>query len=223
MFNGEKNMEFKAVIFDLDGVICSTDKYHYLAWKAIADEQGIYFDEKINNLLRGVSRMESLEIILKNAARPYGEEEKRELAERKNQYYRKLLHNMSPADLPENVYSTLLTLRRAGLLLAIGSSSKNTPFILGQLGLGGFFDAVADGNSITRSKPDPEVFLLAAKKLGAAPEDCLVVEDAVPGALTGHAAGMKVACVGDSAQNLAGDYNLERMEQLIPIAVPNAD
>lgn len=212
-------MNYKAVIFDLDGVICSTDRYHYLAWKAIADELGIYFDEEINNRLRGVSRMASLEIILSNADRSYDEEEKQDLAERKNQCYRELLHQMSPADLPDNVAMTLQNLRRAGVRLAIGSSSKNTPFILERLGLGDYFDAVADGNSITRSKPDPEVFLLAAERLGMDPKDCLVVEDAVPGAQAGHAGGMQVACVGDAAQNRAGDYNLASMEQLIPIVL----
>lgn len=207
----------KGVIFDLDGVLCFTDHYHFLAWKSIADKEGIYFDEEINNLLRGVSRMESLEIVLKNGNRDYSMAEKQVLAEQKNQYYRALLNKMSPSDLPENVRHTLQELRRMGMLLAVGSSSKNTPLILDRLGLGQFFDAVADGNSITHSKPDPEVFLLAAEKLGLVPTDCLVVEDAVSGAQAGHAAGMKVACVGDAAKQKAGDYNLEDISEVLNI------
>lgn len=207
----------KGIIFDLDGVICFTDHYHFLAWKSIADKEGIYFDEKINNLLRGVSRMESLEIILKNGNRNYSAAEKQALAEQKNQYYRALLDKMSPSDLPENVRYTLQKLRRTGMRLAVGSSSKNTPLILNRLGLGQFFDAVADGNSITHSKPDPEVFLLAAERLGLAPKDCLVVEDAVSGAQAGHAAGMKVACVGDAAKQKTGDYNLEDISEVLNI------
>ena len=175
-------MRYSGIIFDLDGVICSTDEYHYLAWKALADRLRIPFDRERNDLLRGVSRMQSLEIILEKSGRSFTAAEKAALAEEKNSLYRRLLGRMSPADLPDDVRRTLGALRGAGLRLAIGSSSKNTPFILRQIGLEGFFDAVADGNCITRSKPDPEVFLKAAEMLGLPPRDCLVVEDAVSGA-----------------------------------------
>ena len=152
-------MKYQAVIFDLDGVICFTDEYHYLAWKQMADSLGVYFDREINNRLRGVSRMESLEIVLERYEGPaLSAERKAELAAMKNDIYRESLAQMSPADLSDEVRSTLDGLRGMGLKLAIGSSSKNTPFILGQLGLGSYFDAVSDGNNITRSKPDPEVF-----------------------------------------------------------------
>ena len=124
---------------------------------------------------------------------------------------------MSTADLSSEVKETLDALRAKGLKLAIGSSSKNTPFILHQLGLDGYFDAVSDGNNITRSKPDPEVFLKAAEFLGMDPSVCLVVEDAISGAEAGHAAGMKVACVGDAAKNRAGDWNLEHFSELTGI------
>lgn len=205
----------KAVIFDLDGVICSTDEYHYRAWKAMADGMGIPFDRTVNNRLRGVSRMASLEIVLeKYTGAPLSPEKKTELATRKNDLYRESLGEMSPADLSGDVRETLEALRTAGLKLAIGSSSKNTPFILRQIGLDGFFDAVADGNCITRSKPDPEVFLKAAEMLGLPPEACLVVEDAVSGAEAGHAGGMKVACVGDAAKNGAGDWNMNAVSDL---------
>lgn len=206
---------FQAVIFDLDGVICSTDEYHYRAWKAMADGMGIPFDRTINNRLRGVSRIASLEIILeKYTGAPLSPEKKAELAEQKNDLYRESLGEMSTADLSDDVRETLEALRKAGLKLAIGSSSKNTPFILRQIGLEGFFDAVADGNCITRSKPDPEVFLKAAEMLGLPPEACLVVEDAVSGAEAGHAGGMKVACVGDAAKSGAGDWNMDAVSDL---------
>ena len=211
-------MKFDAVIFDLDGVICSTDEYHYKAWKAMADSMGIPFDRTINNRLRGVSRMASLESILEKYSGPaLTAEQKTALAEKKNNLYREYLHEMSTADLPADVSETLKALRDAGLKLAIGSSSKNTPFILGQIGLSGYFDAVSDGNNITRSKPDPEVFVKAAEMLGIPADRCLVVEDAVSGAEAGHRGGMKVACVGDAAKNGAGDWNMESIRELTEI------
>lgn len=211
-------MRFKAVIFDLDGVICFTDEYHYLAWKQVADELGAYFDRDINNRLRGVSRMDSLDIILENYhGEPLSAEKKLEIAERKNGLYREYLKKMNTADLPDEVRDTLMRLRELGLKLAIGSSSKNTKLILERIGLSGFFDAVSDGNNISHSKPDPEVFLKAADMMGADPADCLVVEDAVSGAQAGHAGGMQVACLEDASARKAGDYNLSAFSQLLDI------
>lgn len=211
-------MNFKAIIFDLDGVICSTDEYHYQAWKKMADSMGIYFDRTINNRLRGVSRMESLEIILESyQGQPLSDAKKEELATMKNDIYRESLHQMSTADLSDEVRDTLNALRAKGLRLAIGSSSKNTPFILKRLGLENFFDAVSDGNNITRSKPDPEVFLKAAQFVDMEPADCLVVEDAVSGAQAGHAGGFQVACVGDASAAGAGDFNLKSFGQLLEL------
>ena len=209
--------EFDAVIFDLDGVICYTDEYHYRAWKVIADNNGIPFDRTINNRLRGVSRMASLEIILEKSACPFSEAEKEELASQKNEIYKQLLSEMTPKDLPEGVRITLDALREKKYLLAIGSSSKNTPFILQQIGLSGYFDAVSDGNNITHSKPDPEVFLKAAQMLNVVPSRCLVVEDAVSGAQAAHRGGMKAACVGDASREGAGDWNLRSVEELAEI------
>ena len=211
-------MNFKAVIFDLDGVICFTDEYHYRAWQKMADELGVYFDRKINNRLRGVSRMESLGIILERyEGEPLSDERKVELATYKNDLYRESLKEMSPADLSDEVKNTLDALRAKGLKLGIGSSSKNTPFILGQIGLGTYFDAVSDGNNITHSKPDPEVFLKAAQFLGMDPSDCLVVEDAVSGAEAGHRGGFQVACVGDASAAGAGDYNMKTFADLLGV------
>ena len=211
-------MGFKAIIFDLDGVICFTDEYHYLAWKATADSIGVPFDRTVNNRLRGVSRMESLDIILENCPHPLSTAEKEVLAEQKNQQYQDCLRGMTPGDLPTEVRETLDGLRQKGLRLAVGSSSKNTPLILHQIGLDGFFDAVADGNGVKRSKPAPDVFLLAAELLKIGPADCLVVEDAVSGAQAAHAAGMRAACVGDAAQNQAGDYNMGSIRELLKLA-----
>lgn len=208
-------MKYQGIIFDLDGVICSTDHYHYLAWKALADRLGIYFDETINNRLRGVSRMASLEIVLEQSAVSYSEEEKAAFAEEKNNLYRELLKNMSPADLAPEVKETMDALRAKGLKLGIGSSSRNTKFILSQIGLGGYFDKISDGTNITRSKPDPEVFLKAAEYLELPPEGCLVVEDAKAGIQAATAAGMDSAAIGDAVQCGLATYSLSCFSDLL--------
>ena len=208
-------MKYKGVIFDLDGVICSTDHYHYLAWKALADRLGAYFDETINNRLRGVSRMASLDIVLERYNGTLSEEEKLAAAEEKNNRYRELLKEMTPADLSPEVKSTLDALREKGLLLGIGSSSKNTKFILSRIGLGDYFDKISDGTNITRSKPDPEVFLKAAEYLGLEPKDCLVVEDAKAGIQAALAAGMDAAAIGDAVSCGLATYNLGSFSDLL--------
>lgn len=211
-------MKYQAIIFDLDGVICHTDKYHYKAWKALADKLGIYFDEVINNRLRGVSRMESLEIILERYNGQMSEEEKVKCATEKNEIYKELLKEMSSADLSDEVKETLLALRKKGLKLAIGSSSKNAPFILGQIGLGEFFDAISDGNNITKSKPDPEVFVKAAEYLDIPCEKCLVVEDAVAGLEAAMAGNMDSAAIGDAVKSKLGTYKLMSFKDLLNVA-----
>ena len=208
-------MKYRGVIFDLDGVICSTDEYHYLAWKALADRLNIPFDRERNNLLRGVSRAASLNIILEKSDQTYTDEEKAALAEEKNTLYRELLGNMSTADLSDDVKITLEALRKTDLKLAIGSSSKNTPFILERIGLGSFFDAVADGNCITRSKPDPEVFLKAAEMLGLAPADCLVAEDARAGVEAAVAGGFDCAAIGDAWDDERARWHLNRFSDIL--------
>lgn len=210
-------MKYQAVIFDLDGVICHTDKYHYQAWKAVADELGIYFDEEINNRLRGVSRMESFEIILERYDGTMSQEEKVFYTEKKNNVYKELLKNMSTQDLSEEVKDTLEGLREKGLKLAIGSSSKNARFILGQLGLGDFFDAISDGNNIQNSKPDPEVFLKAAEFIGKNPVDCLVVEDAKAGIQAAHGGHMHCAAIGDAVSCNLAEYNLKSFTELLKV------
>lgn len=206
--------KYTGVIFDLDGVICFTDKYHYQAWKRVADKLGIEFNETINNRLRGVSRMDSLEIILERYDGTLSQAEKEALATEKNDLYRQLLSNMSPADLSPEVKETMDALRAAGLRLAIGSSSKNTKFILERLGLSGYFDAISDGTNITRSKPDPEVFLMAAEFLGMKPESCLVVEDAQAGIQAACAGGFDSAGLGEAAACGRATYAMETFSQL---------
>ena len=210
-------MKYKAVIFDLDGVICHTDMYHYQAWKQIADELGIYFDEEINNRLRGVSRMESFEIILERYEGTMSLEDKVVYTTRKNEAYKELLKDMSPADLSREVKETLDGLRAKGLKLAIGSSSKNAGFILERLGLDGYFDAVSDGNNITRSKPDPEVFVKAAQLVGEASGDCLVVEDAKAGLEAAIGGGMDCAAMGDAVASGLATYDLTEFSDLLKI------
>lgn len=207
----------KAVIFDLDGVIVSTDEQHYLGWQALADRLGIPFSREDNSRFRGVSRMACMDILAELGGKAYSPEEKAAHATWKNDYYRNLLAEMSPADLSEEVRSTLDALRARGLKLAIGSSSKNAKFILERIGLRDYFDAVSDGTNISRSKPDPEVFLKAAEFLGLHPEECLVVEDATSGVDAAHAGGMKAAAVGDAAARHCGDYNLRQFSELLSI------
>lgn len=212
-------MGIKGVIFDLDGVIVFTDKFHYQAWKKAADELGVYFDEKINNRLRGVSRMESLEIILENYhGEPLSGEEKERIAAQKNETYRELLRTMTPADVTEEVRNTLAELRRMGIRLAVGSSSKNAKFILERVGLTEAFDRISDGTNITRSKPDPEVFRKAAEFLELAPQDCLVVEDAAAGIDAAIAGGMHSAAIGDAVRYGKAEYNIQALPELISIA-----
>lgn len=209
--------QIKAIIFDLDGVICSTDKYHYLAWKKLADRLGIYFDEKINQKLRGVSRMESLEIVLGERSDSYTEEEKQAFAEEKNNIYKEYLSTMTPADLSEETRETLEGLRKRGYLLAIGSSSKNTRQILNQLGLGDFFDAIADGTQITYSKPNPEVFLLAANMLGVNPEEALVIEDADSGIQAAYAGEFRAIGIHTPENQPDSDISIKRIANLLDI------
>ena len=207
-------MKYAGIIFDLDGVICSTDEYHYLAWKTLADRLRIPFDRERNNLLRGVSRMASLEILLEKSDQTYSDQEKAAFAEEKNAAYRELLGRMSPDDLSDDVKDTLALLRQTDLKLAIGSSSRNTPYILKRIGLDGFFDAVADGNCITRSKPDPEVFLKAAEMIGLRPADCLVVEDAHAGVEAAVSGGFDCAAMGDAKDDDRAVLHLNRFSDL---------
>lgn len=211
-------MNYKGIIFDLDGVIVFTDKFHYQAWKVIADEMGIYFDEQINHRLRGVSRMDSLDIILERyEGAPLSQEEKNALAEKKNNIYRDLLQTMSPADVSDEVRSTLVELRNRGVKIALGSSSKNAKFILEKVELIQLFDEISDGTNITKSKPDPEVFSMAVQFLGLEPQECLVVEDADAGIEAAVAGGMHPVGIGEAAANEKAEYKLNSFADLLVI------
>jgi len=207
----------KGIIFDLDGVIVKTDELHYRAWKRLADAEGIFFDREINNRLRGVSRMASLEIILERSPRTYSAEEKNRLASIKNQYYVELLKTLTPDDIMPGVTKTLEELKRRKILTAIGSSSKNARAILEQIKLANVFDAVADGNDIINSKPAPDVFLKAADKLGLRPAECAVVEDAKAGIVAAKNAGMLAIAVFDAKKSHLADHKLEDIGELINI------
>ena len=211
-------MNIKGLIFDLDGVIVFTDYFHYLAWKKIADELGIYFDETINNRLRGVSRMESLEIILERYnGVPLSDEQKKEFAEKKNNIYREYLKTMTRKDVSDEVRKTLAELRRRGFLLAIGSSSKNAKFILERVELTDAFDKISDGTNIVHSKPDPEVFLKAAEYLSLAPSECAVIEDAFAGIDAAKAGNMIAVAIGDATFYDRADVKLEQFSDLLAL------
>ncbi len=207
----------KGIIFDLDGVIVSTDQYHYEAWKALADREGIYFNKNINNRLRGVSRRESLMIILEKSQRKYNELEIEEMLNYKNEIYRNSLNKLTKIDIMSGVVELLEYLESQNIKKAIGSSSKNTMLILDKIGLKAKFDYIVDGIMITNTKPDPEVFIKARLGLGLQEDECLVVEDAVAGVMASHYANIKAIAVGDAAKNKKGDYNLDNILDLIKI------
>lgn len=197
----------KGVIFDLDGVLVSTDELHYLAWKQLADELGITaFTKEDNKRQRGVSRMASLEVVLEKGDKTYTDEEKVELATRKNNYYLKMLDTLTESDLLPGARETLLMLHEKGVLTGLGSASKNAPVILEKTGILSLFDKISCGLDTTKSKPDPEVFLVAAKKLELSPEECLVVEDSQAGIDAAKAGGMKSLAVGPLYQTMGADY-----------------
>jgi beta-phosphoglucomutase len=194
---------FKAVIFDLDGVITDTAHYHYLAWKRLAESQGVAFDEAFNEQLKGIDRMGSLELILAGAAQDYSAQQKLALADSKNGHYRRLISTMSAADLLPGAVAALDAVRAAGLKIGLASVSKNAFSVLDRLGIRDRFDDVVDAALLAESKPHPEIFLTAARHLGVAPENCLGVEDAVAGVASIKAAGMFALGIG-SAHILTG-------------------
>ncbi len=189
----------KAVLFDVDGVLLHSDEEHFQAWKKLADEEGIYFDRQINQRLRGVSRMASLEIILERSAKAYSTTEKEELAERKNNYYKEAIEKLDATALLPGVVNFLDALKARGIKLASASSSKNAPTLLKRTGITDYFDCHVDGTDLTHSKPHPQVFSLAAERLGIPPENCLVLEDAEAGIEAGKAAGMRTMAMGHIA------------------------
>ncbi|NLM75481.1 MAG: beta-phosphoglucomutase [Clostridiaceae bacterium] len=202
----------KGVIFDLDGVLVSTDELHYKAWKRLAEELGIdNFTREDNEKQRGVSRMESLEVVLNKSDKEYSQEEKVALADRKNGYYVEMLQKLDSSALLAGAVETLKMLREKGYKIAVGSASKNAPLIIEKTGLLPLIDEISCGLDITKSKPDPEVFLVAAKKLNLEPKECLVVEDAAAGVEAAKAGGMKSLGVGPYYKSLGADYASETL------------
>ncbi len=197
---------FKGVIFDLDGVIVSTDHYHYHAWKKLADREDIEFDEVINHRLRGVSRRESLEIILEKASKKYAEPEIDEMMTFKNDIYKDSLVQLSPKDILPGVIELITFLKENKIAVAIGSSSKNTKSILKFIGLSDTFSVIIDGLMIKNSKPDPEVFLKAADELHIDPSECIVIEDAFAGIDAAKKANMFAVAVSDALKSKNADF-----------------
>lgn len=189
-----------AVIFDLDGVLVATDELHYRAWRRLAKEEGIEFDRAVGPRLRGVGRMESLEVVLEGTAKSYSAERKRRLAERKNALYRELAQGLGPGDVLPGVVGLLDELGARGVKTAVASSSKNARLILERVGLVDRFDAIVDGNDTDRSKPDPALFVLAAERLGVPPSRCMVVEDGLSGIESARRAGMAVVGIGAAGE-----------------------
>lgn len=189
---------FLAVLFDLDGVIVSSDKLHFLAWRRIAQELNIQFSKADNEKLKGVSREVSLKIILKASKKKYSSDKQKQLINRKNSYFKKLIPTLSKKNILPGVLKLIKTLKNNKIKIAIASASKNTKLILKVLNLQNTFDAIVDGNQVKKTKPNPEVFLRAASLLSTKPEQCLVIEDSIVGVEAGVAAGMKVLAIGSA-------------------------
>lgn len=198
--------EIKACLFDLDGVIVDTAKYHYIAWRDLAHELGFEFTEKDNERLKGVSRIRSLEILLEVGGITLPEEKKMKIAKIKNDQYVSYILKMTPDEILPGVVRFLDELRQAGIKIALGSASKNAPIILDRLGLSAYFDAIIDGNKVTHAKPDPEVFLKGAEELGFSPTECVVFEDAEAGIEAAINGGMR--CVGVGNPDILGKANI---------------
>jgi beta-phosphoglucomutase len=199
-------MQIKACIFDLDGVIVDTARYHFLGWKRLTDQLGINFTEEDNERLKGVSRMASLEIILEIGKRELDEKQKLEYATLKNNWYVDFISKMTPDEILPGCLEFINELKSAGIKVAVGSASKNTPTILERVGILHLFDAVADGNNVKKAKPDPEVFLKAASLLGVKPDECVVFEDAAAGVKAALNAGM--ICVGIGSPKILKEAHL---------------
>jgi beta-phosphoglucomutase len=204
--------KFKAVIFDLDGVITDTAHYHFLAWKRLADSVGAPFDEAFNEQLKGVDRMGSLELILARAPRTYTPDEKRALADAKNGHYQELIATMTPSDLLPGALRALEEVRAAGLKIGLASVSRNAFTVLDRLGIRDRFDDVVDAATVINGKPDPEIFLTAAAHLGVDPKDCLGVEDAAAGVASIKDAGMFAVGVGNPDVLYRADRVIPSME-----------
>lgn len=209
-------MSLKALIFDLDGVLTDTAKYHYLAWKKLADELGYYFDEDINELLKGVSRINSFEIILEknNAKDKYTPEEKEALANKKNDYYKEMIEQLTPDDILEGIVPFITEARNNGIKCAVASISKNAPRVLELLEISHLFDYIADAALVKQPKPHPEIFLTCANALGFEPSECIGIEDAQAGIESIKGAGMLAVGINVTVTSVEPDIILKSTAEL---------
>lgn len=210
-----------AFIFDLDGVIVDTAKYHYLAWRNLANALGFDFTEEQNELLKGVSRVKSLEILLSIGKVNLSEEKKQILLLQKNKEYLEYVNKMTSEEILPGVNDLLNFLEINDIKYVLGSASKNAPLILDKVGLLNRFTAIVDGNDVSKAKPDPEVFLIGAKKLGMKPENCVVVEDAIAGIQAANAAKMISIGIGDANVLNEADYVFKDMTAITPDFLKN--
>ncbi|MDR1215333.1 MAG: beta-phosphoglucomutase [Treponema sp.] len=209
----------QGAIFDLDGVIVDTAKYHFLAWKRLAAELGFDFTQADNERLKGVSRMRSLDILLDVGRCAMNDEEKEVAASKKNAWYMEYLGTLKQSDMLPGALEYLNYLKKQGVRIALGSASKNAGFILEKLGIGGLFDAVIDGNAVSAAKPDPEVFLKAASALSLSPSVCTVFEDSLAGIQAAKAGGMKVVGIGSPELLPGADMYVSCLRAMHPSGV----
>ncbi len=210
--------EMRAAIFDLDGVIVDTAKYHYLAWKRLAKEYGFDFTEADNERLKGISRFQSLEILLEIGGLTLDDATKTQMAARKNEWYIDYIRHMDASEILPGATEYLQRIRAKGIKTALGSASRNAPIILERLGISAFFDAVVDGNKVAKVKPDPEVFLRAADELHIAPASCIVFEDAEAGIEAAHRAGMGTVGIGSTRTLKEADIVVPGLFELVVIS-----
>ncbi len=214
----------ECIIFDLDGVLTDTAEYHYCAWKKIAVELGIPFDREKNERLKGVSRMESLDILLEDSQKIFNQEEKERLAERKNSIYLEYIKMITPNDLYEGVQPLINIIRRNQIKVVLASASKNANNIITRLGIREYFDYIVDSNQIQNGKPDPEIFITGAANVNANPEKCVVIEDSYAGIIGAKAAKMLAVGIGEEAVLSNADFvfsktgmvDLIKISQMIP-------
>lgn len=209
-------MSLKALIFDLDGVLTDTAKYHYLAWKKLADELGMKFTEKDNELLKGVSRIKSFEIILdiNGKLNDFSEQEKERLANLKNDYYKEMIEQLTKDDILDGIVPFITSAKENGIKCAVASISKNAHRVLELLGIMDLFDYIADAALVTKPKPDPEIFLTCANALGFAPKECIGIEDAQAGIEAIHSAGMISVGINVAVTSINPDICLKSTSEL---------
>ncbi|MBM7711123.1 beta-phosphoglucomutase [Enterococcus xiangfangensis] len=206
--------EYLGAIFDLDGVLVDTAKYHYLAWKQLADQLNISFSEEDNERLKGVSRVKSLEILLSLGEKDYTENERKQFMEQKNEVYVRYISQMDETEILPGVVELLKQLKRQNIKIALGSASKNAGLILKNTKLQNYFDAIVDGNDVSKAKPNPEVFLLGANRIGIPANKCMVFEDAKAGIEAAKQVGMLAIGVGTIKNLPNADILVNNLEEI---------